>query len=312
MTTTNAANVVAFPEDQVSLEEAFLRGLQTEATRREYRRALRGFSAFLDPKPMLAATRRDIEAYIAHLREVGRSPSTICKRLAALSGFFKFAYDEEAISRNPVSSVRRPKLPDCSPRTGLTPSEICSLFEATDSDKLIGVRDRALLAVLSYQGLRISEALGIEVDDLGEELGHKVVTVEGKGGKVARVPLAAPTWAAIQAWLDASGIEDGPIFCAVTKGGRVVDGKAVSPQSAWERVRFLARRGGLSRERVFPHLFRHAAATIALDSGVPLHQVQDFLRHASPVTTRRYDSLRQSLSNPSPHVLAARLAAGSA
>ncbi len=309
MTTPSTSKIVQFPEDAVSLDEAFLRGLQTQTTRREYRRSLRAFSAFLNPRPVLEATRRDIEAHIAHLRDLGRAPSTICKHVAALNGYYQFAYDEEAISRNPVASVRRPKLPDCSPRKGLTPEEIRALFAATDQEKLIGHRDRALLTVLAHQGLRISEALGIEVADLGEEQGHKTAEITGKGSKVARIPLAASTWTAIWAWLEASGVVDGPVFVSMKKGGEVITGKAISSQSAWERIRFLGRRAGLKRN-IHPHLFRHSNASLLLSKGVPLHEVQLHLRHSSPATTMRYDTLRQSLSNPSPHVLAAELDLG--
>ena len=97
--------------------------------------------------------------------------------------------------------------------------------------------------------------------------------------------------------------ETGPVFLAVTKGGEVIAGKAISPSSAWRRVRYLGEKAGLGR-RVHPHLFRHGACTTALDLGVALHLVQDFLRHSDPRTTRRYDSHRLSLANPAPHVLA--------
>lgn len=305
--TKNASKIIPYPESQVSLEEAFLRMLTTP-TQKEYRRALRSFASFLG-KPLLAASRRDIESFVAHLRDRRRSPSTINKVLSALSGFYRYAYDEEVITRNPAASVRRPRLPDCSPRRGLTPAEIKSLFDATDAKSLIGYRDRALLTVLACQGLRISEALGISIHDFAEEQGHKVAEITGKGGKVSRIPLAAATWTAIQSWLTASGIEEGPVFVPVTKSGKVITGKAISPQSAWERTRILGRRAGLTRSP-HPHLFRHSNASLLLAKGVRLHEVQLHLRHANPATSMRYDTLRKTLANPSPHVMAAELELG--
>lgn len=168
---------------------------------------------------------------------------------------------------------------------------------------LIGLRDRALLTALALQGFRISEALGICVEHLDHELGHRVAEIRGKGDKLCRVPLSAATWDAMSTWTTAAGITSGPIFVGVTKAGKVEIGTAISSQSAWKRVRKLARQAGIEKA-MHPHLFRHAAITAALGAGVPLHQVQDFGRHADPRTTRRYDSHRQSLSNPTTHVLA--------
>jgi integrase/recombinase XerD len=161
--------------------------------------------------------------------------------------------------------------------------------------------------VLALQAWRIEEALGLQVEDLGEEQGHKIAEIDGKGAREDRVPLAAATWSAVQDWLEVAGIQTGPVFVPVLKGGRIVQGKAISKQAAWKRVKQLAHRAGL--RHIHPHLFRHGAITAVLDAQVPLREAQDFARHADPRTTRRYDSHRESLNNPAPHVLAARLAA---
>ena len=223
--------------------------------------------------------------------------------MAALTGYFAFAEDEGLIERNPAGRARRPKVPSVSPRQGLSPAEMGALLGVLDLDTLIGRRDRLLVLLLAVQAWRISEALGLHVEDLGEEGGHRVATITGKGSQVSRVTLAGPTWQAISEWRTSSGIESGPVLVPVLKGGRLVPGKAMSPQSAWRRIRRLGEQAGLTRP-VFPHLFRHGAATALLDRGVPLRDVQDHLRHADPRTTRRYDSHRQSLNNQSPHVLA--------
>jgi len=307
MTETKTNPAVAFPESRISLVEAFLRGLPSEATRQVYRLAIRRFREFLGERELADASRRHVEAYRAHLEDLGRAPSTVSKHLSAISGFFEFALDEGVIERNPAARARRPKVPDVSPRIGLTTDEVKALFAVPDFTTLVGLRDRALLHVLAIQAWRISEALGLRVEDLGEEAGHKVATIEGKGGKVARVTLAAEVWLAVRDWLDRAAIEEGPVFVGVLKGGRVQPGEAISVQSAWRRVQFLAKRASIER-RIHPHLFRHGCVTQALAAGVPLHQVQDFARHADPRTTRRYDSHRNSLANPTCHVLASKLA----
>ena len=309
MTPVETDKIVAFPEGDVGIVEAFLRGLPSSATRAAYRQALRAFQGFLGGADVLGVTRRQVEAYRAVLEAKGRAPATICKHLSALSSFYGFALDEELVHRNPVASARRPRVPDQSPRRPLTVAEVQAMLDICDDATLLGIRDRAMVITLAVQGLRISEVLGLEVDDLAEEAGHKVATVTGKGGKVARVPLAAPTWFALTGWCTTAGLEHGPIFVGVGRNGVVVPGKTISQQAAWARLRVLARRAGVQRE-VHAHLFRHTAVTEALAAGVALHLVQDFARHADPSTTRRYDGHRQSLSNPTAHVLAGKITAG--
>jgi integrase/recombinase XerD len=306
MSTPQATPILAFPDSQVSLEPAFLRGLPSPATRRVYRQVLGHFQEFLGSRPLISATRRDVEAYRAILEESGRAPATIAKSLSALSGFFIFGVEEEAVDRNPVSTARRPKLSEMSPRRALAATEVKAIIGACDIDTLIGLRDRAMMLLLAVQGWRAGEVLRLCTEDLHEEQGHKVAVVHGKGGTVIRVPLAAASWSSIWDWCSASGVDNGPIFIVVGRNARPVLGSALSQQSLWKRVALLGRRAGIDR-KVHPHLFRHTAITEALDAGVPLHQVQDLARHRDPSTTRRYDSHRHSLRNPAPHVLAGRL-----
>ncbi len=305
MTVPQTAQIVAFPESQVSLKDAFIRGLPSSATKTVYSQVLDAFEQFL-VGDLLRVSRRDIEAYRAHLEQQGRASATVTKVMSALSGFYAYAQAEGAIERNPMASARRPKVADVSPRRALSQAEVRALLDAADISTAAGLRDRALLVTLAVQGWRISEALGLRVEDLDEEAGQKVATILGKGNKVARVPLAASTWSAIQSWTGLAGIVVGPIFVPVNKGGQVILGEAISPQSAWKRLQRIALKAGVSRH-LHAHLFRHTSVTIALSSGVPLHQVQDFARHADPRTTRRYDSHRNSLNNPAPHILAAAL-----
>lgn len=306
MSTPQATPILVFPDSQVSLELAFLRGLPSPATRRVYKQVLGHFQVFLGERGTLSATRRDIEAYRALLEESGRAPATIAKALSALSGFFTFAAQEEAIAKNPVSTARRPKLSEMSPRRALSAVEVKSIIAVCDTTTRIGLRDRAMMLLLAVQGWRAGEVLRLCHEDLHEEQGHKVAVVHGKGGTVVRVPLAAATWSAISAWCAAGPIDSGPIFIVVGRNRSPQAGCVISQQSLWKRVALLGRRASVDR-KVHPHLFRHTAITEALDAGVPLHQVQDLARHRDPSTTRRYDSHCHSLRNPAPHVLAGRL-----
>ena len=306
MNTATAAEIVAFPEQEVSIQAAFLRGVTTTSTRKVYEHALGVFDTFLGDKELLDATRRDVEALRATLTEQGRAPATVCKVMSGLSSYYRFAVEEGVIDRNPVTTARRPKVSDVSPRQALSVAEVKAMFDICDTDTLVGLRDRAMLTLLGVQGWRIAEVLGLHVEDLGEEDGQKVATVHGKGSKVQRVPLAAVTWQAIQTWISEADIENGPVIVGVGRDKTPKTGKSISQQAAWKRLRLLARRAGV-RRKVHGHLFRHTAVTEALAAGVALHLVQDFARHADPATTRRYDTHRKALTNPAPHVLASKL-----
>jgi integrase/recombinase XerD len=304
---TTATNVVTFPRPRLSLVDAFIRGLATGATRVVYRRAIGLFEEFLSDKGVLQASRRDVEdwRFAMESRAKPLSPSTIAKRMSALTGFYRFAIGEQRIETNPAAAARRPKLPTESPRQGVSPVEVSAILAVCDVDT-IGLRDRAMVTVLALQAWRISSLLGLNVEDLGVDGGHRVATIRAKGSKVVRVALASESWSVIQKWVEEAGITKGPIFIPVRQGGALQFGSAMSSQSANRRIKVLARRAGIERD-LHPHLFRHGAITQALDASVPLRDVQDFALHADPKTTRRYDSHRRSLNNPTTHVLASKM-----
>lgn len=300
----NQTDVTAFPEANVSLVDAYLRGLPSEATRDAYRRVIDAFTTYLGGRDRLTVTRRDVEAYRAHLEQLGRAPSTIARALTALSGFYTYAMEEEAIERSPVKGARRPKVSDESPRQGASPAEAQAVLTAIEGSDLRALRDRAFLTALITQAWRLSEALGLHIEHLGEEAGYRVATVRRKGGKTQRVALAPAAWGALQTWIRAAEITTGPIFLPIRKGGGIQRGSAMS---SWAAEKIVTARVPAGNRHLHPHLFRHGAATEALSAGVPLHQVQDHLGHSDPKTTRRYDSHRKSLANPTAAVLAARM-----
>lgn len=133
-----ATKVIALPEQAVSLLDAYLRGLRSDATRRVYGQVLRAFGDFIGEIDLTQVTRRQVEAYRSHLEALGRSPSTISKYLSALCGLFDFAVEEGLMSRNPVSAARRPKLSDVSPRRAPSQDEVRRILavpKSRDSDR---------------------------------------------------------------------------------------------------------------------------------------------------------------------------------
>jgi integrase/recombinase XerD len=250
--------------DQVAA--GFLLGY-ADRTRSAYGRDLAdwfGFCRSLGVDP-LAGTRTHVDAYARHLGEVEhRSPATVARRLSALSGFYRWAVDEDVIGRNPVASVRRPKVGTDTVSTGLDREELSALIAAAASD---GVRSHALVLLLALNGLRVSEALQADVGDLSTERGHRVLKIVRKGGKRSTAPLAPRTAEAVDALVD--GRSDGPLFVTST-------GARLDRTGAWRIVRKLGRRAVPAKaDTLHPHDLRHAFVTLSLDTGTSLRDVQD-------------------------------------
>ena len=180
---------------------------------------------------------------------------------------------------------------------GLDRDEARSLLDAAHAS---GGRDHALICLLLLSGLRVSEAISIDIADLDIERGHQVVRLVGKGGTRRTIPLAPRTTDAVHATI--GGRRSGPV---------VTDdlGNPMNRHQAQRAVQRLARGAGIAKT-ISPHSLRHTMVTLALEAGVPIHVVQDAAGHASPDTTRRYDRARHALDGHATYVLAQHLASG--
>src|SRR5262245_27008626 len=146
--------------------------------------------------------------------------------------------------------------------------------------------------MLGLLGLRIFEACGASIGDLGEEHGHRVLRVRGKGGKVVLVPLPPAVARAIDRAVGDRA--DGPIV-------RNTVGLRMDSHAATRRLKHLAASARIPMPRMHPHMLRHTFVTTMLDAGVSLRNVQIAARHADPRTTMRYDRARKNLDPTPPH-----------
>ena len=294
-TRESSEGVLTVPQNSERLAASFLLGYCGQ-TRDAYRRDLHSWFLFcadlgVDP---LAASRAHVDAYARHQSEVEhRSPWTVARRLSTLSGFYQYAVSEDVIVKNPVATVKRPKVGTDTVSTGLDREELAALIAGARADS---PRSHALVLLLGLNGLRITEALGADVDDLGTERGHRVLYVTRKGGRRATVPLAPRTADVIDAY--AAGRSAGPLFVTTT-------GHRWQRSEAWRTLRRLARSAVPTKAgSLHPHDLRHAFVTLALDAGASLRDVQDAAGHADPRTTRNYDRARHNLDRHPTYALA--------
>jgi integrase/recombinase XerD len=255
--------------------------------------------------------RRDLmNAYKTWLYDSGRKASTVNARLSALASFYRYAEDEEAIGRSPMRGVRRARLPDESVSTGLSREELTAFLAEAQRR---GTQMRALMHVLGLNGLRATEPLLCDVEDLGTERGHRTLSVHRKGKAASvRVPLAPPTSAALDSWLEdravllgQTGKGTGPLFFALRRGSGEL--RRLEQRDVHRYVRAIGRVAVSGKSALHPHDLRHAFVTLSLDAGVPLRDVQDSAGHASPTTTRRYDRNRGKIDRNATYALAAYL-----
>jgi integrase/recombinase XerD len=209
-------------------------------------------------------------------------PSTISRRFSVAAGFYRTCVIDGILEHSPAEHVRRPNVPAESPTLGFTHLQFEALLTAArESDSNY---DFALVAMLGLLGLRIFEATGADIADLGEEHGHRVLRVCGKGTKIVLVPLPPAVGRAIDR--ATAGRASGPILLN-SRGARM------DRHAATRRLRHLAQHAGVRITRAHPHMLRHTFVTTMLDAGVDLRDVQIAARHADPRTTTRYDVSRE-------------------
>lgn len=280
--------------------EAFLahaavdRGLSAK-TIEAYGRDLARFAGHLAESGVespVSIERRHVTRFLERLESEGLGARSRARALSALRRFVRFALEEGAIEDDPLRDVAAPRLEAPLPRV-LRREETEALLDATEPGTTLGLRDRAMLEVLYGCGLRVSELVSLPLSGVDRRAG--IVRVTGKGRRERIVPLGEPALEALEGWL----AEGRPRF-ARSSGRReeavflTARGSSMTRQNLFERLRALARRAGIARERVSPHVLRHAFATDLLEGGADLRAVQTMLGHADLATTQIYTHVGRS------------------
>ena len=244
-----------------------------------------------------------VSAYLVSLREgwaghQALAPASAARAVVAVRGWHRFLLAESATAADPSGDVHPPAASKRLPKA-LPVDLVAAILESAGGDDPRSLRDRALLEFLYATGARISEAVGLDVDDLpGREAG--AVRLRGKGSRERLVPMGSYAAAALAAYL----VRGRPALAAGGKRAHAVflnvRGGRLSRQSAWQVLRTAADRAGVSKDRgpISPHTLRHSFATHLLEGGADIRSVQELLGHASVTTTQIYtlvtvDALRE-------------------
>ncbi|HEX9985068.1 MAG TPA: tyrosine recombinase XerC [Thermoanaerobaculia bacterium] len=226
-----------------------------------------------------------IRAYLAHLGRRKLARSSIARQLSTLRSFFKFLMREGRVEMNPARSVATPKREKHLPQVMQT-SEISLLIEQPDLETPLGIRDLAWMELLYASGLRISELVGIDLDDL--ELRSRLVKVRGKGSKERIIPFGTKAEGAIREYLKVrETLVHNPDEQALFVNYR---GERITTRSIRRLFDDYVRDASL-RAAISPHTMRHSFATHLLNAGADLRGIQELLGHASLSTTQKYTHL---------------------
>ncbi len=264
-------------------------------TRAAYGKDLGRFALFLSTvfwnRPLEKVAARDVDAlavrsYIAHLRTDGLAKASIGRHLSALRTFFAFLKREGSVDANPAKAIATPRKEQALPRT-LSVTEAAAVVEARGREGALGARDRALLELLYATGLRVSELVGLRIEDV--DLSARQVRTVGKGRKERIVPFGRAAGDAVKAWLRERGAlrpsgRDADFVFLNARAGRLTDRSV-------RRILDRALLGADVSRHASPHALRHSFATHLLAAGADLRSIQELLGHASLSTTQRYTHL---------------------
>ena len=277
-----------------------------------YKRDLAKFSDYLinEKLDFERLSEDEIINFEVWLKGLGMAVTSINRNISALKSFYKYLAQEFS-TNNPVSAVASSKVPRRLPKA-LTIKEITSLIDSTKREgDPISLRDHAIIELLYGTGARVSEIVGIDINDFAQSdiEGNPITTLKlrGKGSKERIVPLGSFAKSALDEYL----IRIRPNLLTKSKSARVETalflnqrGSRLSRQSAWQMISDAADSTGLSG-KVSPHVFRHSYATHLLDGGADIRVVQELLGHASVTTTQIYtlitiDKVREAYATAHP------------
>ena len=290
-------------------EIEWLANITNEKTRRAYQNDVSEFSHFLGlrkPEDFRTVTRSHVIDWREDLEDRELSPTTIRRKLSALSSLYEYLCEKNAVAGNPVDGVNRPM---ANGNQGSTPAlsddQARRLLQAPPEDILKGIRDRAILATLLYHGMRREELCGLRVKDIQSREGIRHFRVLGKGDKIRYIPLHPLAQRLIENYVLLAGHEQdlsGPLFRPVKNNRTGTLEKGLKTNSIYRNiVRKYGLETGLNIEvnGLCVHSMRATAATNALSHEADIAKVQEWLGHANVSTTRLYDR-RKSRPEDSP------------
>ncbi len=273
-------------EKQVKL---FLEFLQNEKklsdnTLQSYKRDIIQYQNYLEENGINYAkvSKEDIKAYLNYLKQIGKKPSTISRNLASIRSFYQFSIRNKKIRNDPTEDVQSPKIEKRVPSV-LTAQEVELLLEQPKDVDLKGTRDKAMLEFAYATGMRVTEIINLNIEDVNLEGEYVICRV---GSKQRNIPLGSLSLKALKEYID----EARPILIRNEKEKALfvnVNGQRLTRQGFWKIVKYYKEQAHITKD-ITPHVLRHSFATHLLQNGADLKAIQTMLGHSDISSTQVY------------------------
>ena len=273
-------------EKQVKL---FLEFLQNEKklsdnTLQSYKRDIIQYQNYLEENGINYAkvSKEDIKAYLNYLKQIGKKPSTISRNLASIRSFYQFSIRNKKIKNDPTEDVQSPKIEKRVPSV-LTAQEVELLLEQPKDVDLKGTRDKAMLEFAYATGMRVTEIINLNIEDVNLEGEYVICRV---GSKQRNIPLGSLSLKALKEYID----EARPILIRNEKEKALfvnVNGQRLTRQGFWKIIKYYKEQAHIEKD-ITPHVLRHSFATHLLQNGADLKAIQTMLGHSDISSTQVY------------------------
>ncbi|BCJ85824.1 site-specific tyrosine recombinase XerD [Effusibacillus dendaii] len=267
------------------------RGL-SQNTLESYQRDLIGYTEFLRQNGIedIDQTRRaSIIGYLAGLQKMGRATTTISRNLASIRSFYGFLLRDGLIEGDPTANLESPKVEKKLPQV-LSVQDVERLLESPDLRTHAGIRDKAMLELLYASGIRVSELVSLNIEDVNINMGF--LKCFGKGSKERIIPLGAVALKILDQYMNRSRQS---LVRDASERSLFLNhhGQRLTRQGFWKIIKKYAKAANIKKE-ITPHTFRHSFATHLLENGADLRSVQEMLGHADISTTQIYTHITKS------------------
>ena len=276
---------------EVDRFEQYLREVKqaSENTVQSYRRDLMQMITYLEEKEIREAakvTKTSLHGYILHMEEQGKAATTISRMMAAMKAFFNYECMQACIRRNPAESLHAPKVEKKAPVV-LSVDQVSALLAQPSGHTPKEIRDKAMLALLYATGIRVSELIGIQMEDINMNIGFLVCR---DGERERTIPFGRSAKAALEEYLEHARNEllrgkGSDYFFVNCTGG------AMSRQGFWKIIKYYGEKAGIE-EDITPHTLRHSFAAHLIARGADMRAVQ-ILGHSDMATTQMYAAYRE-------------------
>lgn len=276
---------------EVDRFEQYLREVKqaSENTVQSYRRDLMQMITYLEEKGIREAakvTKTSLHGYILHMEEQGKAATTISRMMAAMKAFFNYECMQACIRRNPAESLHAPKVEKKAPVV-LSVDQVSALLAQPSGQTPKEIRDKAMLALLYATGIRVSELIGIQMEDINMNIGFLVCR---DGERERTIPFGRSAKAALEEYLEHARNEllrgkGSDYFFVNCTGG------AMSRQGFWKIIKYYGEKAGIE-EDITPHTLRHSFAAHLIARGADMRAVQTILGHSDMATTQMYAAYR--------------------